>query len=216
MHPSRPCQSPGGRRPRRSAGTGARRRAVALESCAAELEATLRERDETTLSLTEAARESGYSADHLGRLVRDGRIPNAGRPGAPRIARSHLPRKTQAPATPLLVEKHRRGEVSNAQIVQSIIEGGIEMMARTKRSPAQSYGAGEWGRNRVRVFPDPKTGLFQIEWRENGRRLTRSLKHRDWRRAKRQADEFAAGYLGPELHRKADAESEPLTLETAF
>ena len=100
--------------------------AVALESCAAELEATLRERDETTLSLTEAARESGYSADHLGRLVRDGRIPNAGRPGAPRIARRHLPRKTQAPATPLLVEKHRRGEVSNAQIVQSIIEGGIE------------------------------------------------------------------------------------------
>ena len=100
--------------------------AVALESCAAELEATLRERDQTTLSLTEAARESGYSADHLGRLVRDGKIPNTGRPGAPRIARSHLPRKTQAPATPLLVEKHRRGEVPNAQIVQSIIERGIE------------------------------------------------------------------------------------------
>ena len=100
--------------------------AVALESCAAELETTLRERDETTLSLTEAARESGYSADHLGRLVRDGKIPNTGRPGAPRIARLHLPRKTQAPATPLLVEKPSRGEVSNAQIVQSIIEGGIE------------------------------------------------------------------------------------------
>ena len=89
------------------------------------------------------------------------------------------------------------------------------MMARTKPI-RRSYGAGEWGRNRVRVFPDPKTGLFQIEWRENGRRLTRSLKHRDWRRAKRQADEFAAGYLGPELHGKAEAESEPLTLETLF
>ena len=89
------------------------------------------------------------------------------------------------------------------------------MMARTKRS-RHSYGAGEWGRNRVRVFPDPKTGLFQIEWRDNGRRLTRSLKHRDWRRAKRQADEFAAGYLGPELHGKAEAEPEPLTLERLF
>ena len=55
------------------------------------------------------------------------------------------------------------------------------MMARTKRS-RRFYCAGEWGRNRVRIFPDPKTGLFQIEWRENGRRLTRSLKHRDWRR----------------------------------
>ena len=89
------------------------------------------------------------------------------------------------------------------------------MMARTKPI-RRSYGAGEWGRNRVRVFPDPKTGLFQIEWRDNGRRLTRSLKHRDWRRAKRQADEFAAGYLGPEMHGKAEAESEPLTLERLF
>ena len=34
-------------------------------------------------------------------------------------------------------------------------------MARTKPI-RRSYGAGEWGRNRVRVFPDPKTGLFQI------------------------------------------------------
>ena len=50
-------------------------------------------------------------------------------------------------------------------------------MARTKRS-RRSYGAGEWGRNRVRVFPDPKTGLYQLEWRENGRRLTRSLGQR--------------------------------------
>ena len=46
------------------------------------------------------------------------------------------------------------------------------MMARTKPI-RRSYGAGEWGRNRVRVFPDPKTGLFQIEWRENGRRLSK-------------------------------------------
>ena len=98
--------------------------AVALESCAAELEATLTERDETTLSLTEAARESGYSADHLGRLVRDGKIPNAGRPGAPRIARRHLPRK--APAEPPLVKEPRPPQVSNVQIVQSIIERGIE------------------------------------------------------------------------------------------
>ncbi len=88
-------------------------------------------------------------------------------------------------------------------------------MARTKRS-RRSYGAGEWGRNRVRVFPDPKTGNFQIEWRENGRRFTRSLGHRDWMRAKRQADEFAAGFVGPELNGKADAEPEPLTLERLF
>ena len=86
-------------------------------------------------------------------------------------------------------------------------------MARTKRS-RRSYGAGKWGRNRVRVFPDPKTGLYQIEWRENGRRLTRSLKHRDWSRAKRQADEAAAGLSGLGLNGRKDAEPKPLTLGT--
>ena len=100
--------------------------ATALESCAAELEATLVERDETTLSLVEAARESGYSSDHLGRLVRDGKIPNAGRPGAPRIALRDLPRKASAPAEARLAEEPRRRDVSNVQIVQSIIEKGIE------------------------------------------------------------------------------------------
>ena len=89
------------------------------------------------------------------------------------------------------------------------------MMARTKHV-RRGYGAGEWGRNRVRVFPDPKTGLFQIEWRENSRRLTRSLKHRDWSRAKRQADEFAAGFAAPEANGSKEAEPEPLTLGTLF
>ena len=35
--------------------------------------------------------ESCYSAAHLGRLVREGKVPNAGRPGTPRIARGDLP-----------------------------------------------------------------------------------------------------------------------------
>ncbi len=86
-------------------------------------------------------------------------------------------------------------------------------MARTKRS-RRGYSAGEWGRNRVRVFADPKTGMYQIEWRESGRRLSRSLRHRDWRRAKRQADEFAAGFVLPEVNGSRNAEPEPLTLET--
>ncbi|WP_420449337.1 tyrosine-type recombinase/integrase [Candidatus Palauibacter sp.] len=87
-------------------------------------------------------------------------------------------------------------------------------MARTKRS-RRSYGAGEWGRNRVRIFPDPKTGIFQIEWRENGRRRTRSLGHRDWARAKSQADQFAAGFIDTP-NGKAEAEPEPLTMERLF
>ncbi len=58
--------------------------------------------------------------------MRDGKIPNPDRPGAPRIALKDLPRKAHAPAGPRLAEKGRSGEVSNAQIVQSIIEKGIE------------------------------------------------------------------------------------------
>ena len=88
------------------------------------------------------------------------------------------------------------------------------MMARTKRS-RRSYGAGEWGRNRVRIFPDPKTGNFQIEWRENGRRRSRSLGHRDWVKAKRQADEFAVGFIDAP-NSKQEAEPEPLKLGELF
>ena len=62
----------------------------------AEVEALLTAEEDETLSLTRAARESGYSAGHLGRLVRDGTIPNAGRRHAPRIRRADLPRKATA------------------------------------------------------------------------------------------------------------------------
>ena len=89
------------------------------------------------------------------------------------------------------------------------------MMARTKKG-RRSYSAGEWGRNRVRVFPDPRTGIMQVQWLEDGRRLTRSLRHRDWDRAKRQADEIAAGLAESVTAKVADAEPEPLTLGTLF
>ena len=101
--------------------------AAALERCADELEAKLVERDDTTFSLVEAARESGYSADHLGRLVRDGKIPNAGRPGAPRIALKDLPRKAHAqPGVALQSGKTRPRAASNAQTVEAIIKKGLE------------------------------------------------------------------------------------------
>ncbi len=73
---------------------------VSAAALAREIVASLRDirRDavDATLTLTEAARQSGYSRDHLGREVRAGRIPNAGRPNAPRIDRRNLPRKPRA------------------------------------------------------------------------------------------------------------------------
>ena len=61
-----------------------------------------------------------------------------------------------------------------------------------------SYVTGEKGRNRVRVYADSKTGILLLEFFEHAlgsdgaKRKTVSTGHRDWDRAKRQADEMAA------------------------
>ena len=99
---------------------GAEVQAVALETCADELERALRERDNELLNLTEAARLSGYSSEHLGRMVRDGVIPNAGRPNAPRIRHGDLPRKVGLPQgdKPMHI-----ADTSRSQIARSIVQG---------------------------------------------------------------------------------------------
>lgn len=51
---------------------------------------------ELVLSLPEAAARSGYTAEHLGRMVGEGRIWNAGRKGVPRIRAADVPRKPPA------------------------------------------------------------------------------------------------------------------------
>ena len=97
--------------------------ARAYEICATELEEWLREQDERPVDLQEAATLSGYSGDHLGRLVREGKIPNAGRQGAPRIALRDVPIKPRA-SVPGVAEDATVGDSSFEQIVQSIIDEG--------------------------------------------------------------------------------------------
>jgi hypothetical protein len=46
-----------------------------------------------SLSLEQASAETGYSAAHLGDLVRAGELENVGKPRSPRIRREDLPRK---------------------------------------------------------------------------------------------------------------------------
>ena len=85
--------------------------AESLEDRAAELEAALRVQNAELLTLTEAAEASGYSADHLGRLVRNGSIKNYGRRNAPKVRRGDLPRKLTLPscqADPKLLGASRR------------------------------------------------------------------------------------------------------------
>ena len=70
-------------------------RAAAIWERAAEMvEESLRRSGLELLSLSQAAQESGYSRDHLRRLIDDGTIPDAsGEDGSKAILRMHLPRK---------------------------------------------------------------------------------------------------------------------------
>jgi hypothetical protein len=67
--------------------------AAVLDEVLADFASLTQGEAEALLNLQHASQESGYSADHLGRLIRDGTIPNAGRPNAPKIRRGDLPRK---------------------------------------------------------------------------------------------------------------------------
>lgn len=78
---------------------GAEQAARTAETLADELEGSLRAADEVPLTLARAGAASGYSEDHLARQVRQGKIPNAGRPGAPRIRVRDLPRKARIATT---------------------------------------------------------------------------------------------------------------------
>ena len=70
--------------------------ALALEGCALELEDALRAAQDELLTVSQGASESGYSERRLRELLADGKIPNAGQPGASRIRRAHIPRKPKA------------------------------------------------------------------------------------------------------------------------
>ena len=52
-----------------------------------------REEADQLLTLTRAAQLSGYSAEHLARCIRTGKILNAGGKNRPRIRRADLPKK---------------------------------------------------------------------------------------------------------------------------
>ena len=60
---------------------------------AAALQAAVIAWENQTLTIKEAAQESGYSQEALRRAIRNGGLPNAGRKHSPRIRRVDLPRK---------------------------------------------------------------------------------------------------------------------------
>ena len=81
--------------------------AAAFLTAADELSAALADSEDALLSLEAAARESGYSSDHLGRLVKSSQLTNHGRKHAPKVRRGDLPRK---PPGALILAEMRRNE----------------------------------------------------------------------------------------------------------
>ena len=72
--------------------------ATAYRLLASEVDAELRAWDNETLPIQAAATESGYSAEHLRRLARDGKLLSERRVGAKshlRVRRESLPAKTE-------------------------------------------------------------------------------------------------------------------------
>jgi hypothetical protein len=83
---------------------------IALLRMADQLELALRRSEGEIISLRVAAQESGYTEDHLGRLVREAKIPNAGCKGSPRVRRADVPKKLQADP-PAVATRHRNDDV---------------------------------------------------------------------------------------------------------
>jgi len=78
-------------------------RARALEWAAGRVEEALESTERQLLSLAEAASRSGYSEEHLARLVRTGRIPDRRAPGSRGriyIAAADLPTRPRRAHTP--------------------------------------------------------------------------------------------------------------------
>ena len=86
--------------------------------------AVVRNLDNEQLTLAQAASESGYSADYLGLLIRQGRIPNLGRPHAPRLWRQDLPRK--ASRLPRGSRGYRLSSATPRQIARAVVTSNQE------------------------------------------------------------------------------------------
>lgn len=81
------------------------------------------------------------------------------------------------------------------------------------RRPRISFIAGDKGRNRVRLYPHPRTGTLYLEYRnEGGAKKRVALGHADFPRGKVQANDLAAALL---RHEVAGREH-PLTLASLF
>ena len=150
-----------------------------LEVCADELDAALRAGEEAVLTLGHAATESGLTADHLARQIRAGRIPNAGRPHAPRIRRADLPCKSGrvAKGTTLAYDP-----LANAR---SLRAGRLQPIGGAMTSRGWHQVDGKWSCSlgergiRIRLFENRRGGVFYRAVWQTGRGKEQKIARHD-------------------------------------
>jgi len=92
-----------------------------LEARITQLKETLTKDGDQLLTLRDAAKLTGYSVDHIGRLVRNGEVPNAGRPRSPRVRKGDLPLKAG-----YLPPRSTGTNVDRRQIALSVVTSNYE------------------------------------------------------------------------------------------
>ena len=99
--------------------------AEAFSAAAEELEQALKESadayENELLNPRRGSSESGYSAAHLRRLMRDGVIPNEGTAERPMMRRKHLPRR---PGHGVVAPTRVAEQTTKARIARAVITGG--------------------------------------------------------------------------------------------
>ena len=91
-------------------------RAMMLERVMLDIERVIHAAGDETLTVAGASREGGYSERQLRRMLQRGTVHNMGRPNAPRIRRSDLPRKPGylPPASPTLHIGRTPGQIARS------------------------------------------------------------------------------------------------------
>src|SRR5688572_23117786 len=69
--------------------------AALCDELLADLKSVAADPAQKPVTVRQAAQLSGYSEDHIGRLVRDGKLQNVGRKHAPRVLPSELPKRAK-------------------------------------------------------------------------------------------------------------------------
>ena len=78
---------------------GSPQQAELLRDCSKKLFETIKREQEVLLTLAVAAQLCGYTSDHLGKLIKAGKLPNHGRKGSPKVRLGDLPKKARAVVT---------------------------------------------------------------------------------------------------------------------